>query len=143
MKTWLDLIKGDPLYLLVPIKDETGYVTYQIQKTKVINTHIHYGIENHKYTSIRFKYTDSEGYRRRRECLIYYYNIDNPFIIVGEYPQSKLESAWGNIIMCFDKDNLKPTITGLINIKQKEINELVNTFNKNICDLNNIDYNSI
>ena len=143
MKNWLDLVKGDPLYLLVPIKDENGYITYQIQKSAVINTHIHYGTENRKYTTIKFKYTDAEGYRRKRECLIYYYNIDSPFIVIGGYRQGKLETAWGNIVMFFNKDDVKPTINELINIKRKELNELVNVLNKNICDLNNIDYNNI
>lgn len=142
MKTWLDLKPGDSLYLLVPITGEHGLVKYDLQKSKVINTHIFGDDDNGKYITIRFKYTNNDGYRKRVDCLIYKYNIENPFVI-NAYSQNKLEKAWGNLVICHDEDDVRTTYEKMIAIKKKELDELLNAYNKYIFELNDINYDSI
>ena len=138
---WAELQKGDKLYLLVPMIGE-HCIIYKYQESQVINLKIH---PKYKSVSIRFKYTDDNGKRRRIETEIRQSEIEKNYLVVGQrYSSFKEESIYGHIIMVHNDpeqlDNIHRTI---IHNEIETLQAKIDEYRKNMNYLENQKYVSI
>lgn len=127
---WSTLKKEDKLYLLIPILENDGTINYIYQESQVINIH-HYNW----CVNIRFKYTNNNGKRQRIELCVNKLKFDYPVVNISK------ETGWardneinfGDILVSFEKDNLKiifrDVINNTIDLEYKRIESIKNNIN--------------
>ena len=144
MKDWSTLQKGDTLYLLVPTitynTDGSQITKYVYQESSVINVHQY---ENH--INIRFKYTDSNGKRRRIELTVNKLKFNNEYVSSDKRTgwASNYNPLYGDLIVTYiNKEILNNVYSQII---EKEINkyeENIENIKKITRQLKNIQYDS-
>ena len=122
IKKWSDVKTGELLYILVPIYSDTNIVKYEYQQTKVIN--IKEAPDNLGIT-IKFKYTNTDGYRRRCIMFISTNRYDVSVLSANKYHFAMKPYKWGDILVSLTADDLKNVYKNLIDNKQKEIERLI------------------
>ena len=137
-KKWSDIKQGDILYVLVPIYADKNMLKYEHQQTKVIN--IKETPENLGIT-IKFKYTNTDGYRRR--CFLFIaknrYNV--PTLAGNNYRYAMKPNKFGDILISFDLNDLNNVYKNLIVNKQKEIEGLIEQQQKLLSQLEELKNN--
>lgn len=132
-KNWLELEKGDPLYVMVPMEDEDGDIIYEYQESMVISNKPYFDhIGFVKFTNIRFKYTDKNGKRIREQICVYPYEseIGNNSI----YYTSKYGRIYATYI---NKEFIQLWVKNLINEEIEKTKEKIEHQNKYINKLEN------
>lgn len=134
MKTnWLELEKGDPLYVMVPMEDEDGDIIYEYQESAVISNKPHFDHNGFvDFTNIRFKYTDKNGKRIREQICVHPYDseIGNNSI----YYTTKYGRIYATYI---NKEFIQIWIKNLINEEIEKTKENIEHQNKYINKLEN------
>ena len=135
MKTnWLELEKGDPLYVMVPMEDEDGDIIYEYQESAVISNKPHFDHNGFvDFTNIRFKYTDKSGKRIREQICVHPYDseIGNNSIyyttkygrIYATYINKEFIQLWVKNLIIEEIEKTKENITH----QNKYINKLENS----------------
>ena len=121
-KNWSEIKQGDILHILVPIYVDKNTTKYEHQQSKVIN--IKETPENLGIT-IKFKYTNTDGYRKRCFMFISKNRYDIPVLFVNKYHFAMKPHKFGNMLVSPDIDALKNVYKNLIDNKQKEIEEYI------------------
>lgn len=117
-KKWTDIKPGDILYILVPIYTDKTMVKYEYQQSKVIN--IKESPEQLGIT-IKFKYTNTDGYRKRCFMFISTNRYDVSVLSVNKYHFAMKPYKFGDILVSFVYNDLTNVYKNLIVNKQKEI----------------------
>lgn len=120
-KNWNDVKQGDILHILVPMFMDNN-VKYEYQQTKVIN--IKEAADNLGIT-IKFKYTNTDGYRKRCFMFISKNRYEISVLSVNKYHFAMKPYKFNDILVSTDIDDLKNVYKNLIDNKQKEIEELI------------------
>ena len=124
-RTWSDVKQGDILHILVPLYVDKTIGKYEFQQTKVIN--IKETPENLGIT-VKFKYTNTDGYRKRCFMFISKNRYDIPVLAVNNYHFAMKPYKFGDILVsCCTDDELKNVYKNLIDNKQKEIEGYIQT----------------
>ena len=123
-KSWNDLTAGDNLYLLVPIFDDREQVvSYEYQNSKVINvkqSQDNFGI------SIKFKYTNNDGYRKRCIMFIPKNRYDVSVLSDNNCHYAMRPYNFGDLLVSYKSvEDLNYVFKSLITNKQKEIENLI------------------
>lgn len=134
MKTnWLELEKGDPLYVMVPMEDEDGDIIYEYQDSEVISNKPYFDKTGFvEFTNIRFKYTDKNGKRIREQIRVHPYEseIGNNSIFYT--------SKYGRIYATYiNKEFIQIWVKNLINEEIEKIKENIEHQNKYLNKLEN------
>lgn len=144
MKDWSTLQKGDILYLLVPTitynTDGSQITKYVYQESSVINVH-HY--ENH--INIRFKYTDSNGKRRRIELTVNKLKFNNEYVSSDKRTgwASNYNPSYGDLIVTYINKEILNNVYSQIIVKEiNKYEENIENIKKITRQLKNIQYDS-
>ena len=144
MKDWSTLQKGDILYLLVPTitynTDGPQITKYVYQESSVINVHQY---ENH--INIRFKYTDSNGKRRRIELTVNKLKFNNEYVSSDKRTgwASNYNPSYGDLIVTYiNKEILNNVYSQIIAKKINKYEEIIENNKKITRQLKNIQYDS-
>lgn len=88
VEKWSDLNPGATIYVLVGRRlDDGSLIGYELQKSEIINIHYY-----QFHCNIRFKYTDTEGKRKRYELPVSY-QYDNDDYVCGFWKGSSLKDV--------------------------------------------------
>ena len=124
--SWNDLTAGDILYLLVPVfddREQKTVVSYEYQESKVIN--IKQSQDNFGIT-IKFKYTNNDGYRKRCIMFIPKNRYDVSVLSDNNCHYAMKPYYFGDLLVSFKSvDDLRSVFKSLITNKQKEIENLI------------------
>lgn len=144
MKDWSTLQKGDILYLLVPTitynTDGSQITKYVYQESSVINVHQY---ENH--INIRFKYTDSNGKRRRIELTVNKLKFNNEYVSSDKRTgwASNYNPSYGDLIVTYiNKEILNNVYSQIITKEINKFEENIENIKKITRQLKNIQYDS-
>ena len=144
MKDWSTLQKGDILYLLVPTitynTDVPQIIKYVYQESSVINVHQY---ENH--INIRFKYTDSNGKRRRIELTINKLKFNNECVSSDKRTgwASNYNPSYGDLIVTYiNKEILNNVYLQIIGKEINKYEENIENIKKITRQLKNIQYDT-
>ena len=144
MKDWSTLQKGDILYLLVPTityNTEGPQITkYVYQESSVINVHQY---ENH--INIRFKYTESNGKRRRIELSVNKLKFNNECVSSDKRTgwASNYTPLYGDLIVTYiNKENLNNIYSQIVKQEINKYEEIIENNKKITRQLKNIQYDS-
>lgn len=144
MKDWSTLQKGDILYLLVPTitynTDGSQITKYVYQESSVINVHQY---ENH--INIRFKYTDSNGKRRRIELTVNKLKFNNEYVSSDKRTgwASNYNPSYGDLIVTYINKEILNNIYSQIIVKEiNKYEENIENIKKITRQLKNIQYDS-
>ena len=131
-KNWLELEKGDPLYVMVPIEDEDGDIIYEYQESAVISNKPCFNYDGVvKFVNIRFKYTDKNGKRIREQICVHPYDSE-----IGN--NSYYDIKYGEIYVTYiNKEFIQIWIKNLINEEIEKTKENIEHQNKYINKLEN------
>ena len=122
MSNWSTIKPNDKLFMFVPYHDEySDMVMYDIQETYIINLKY----KNDDGISIKFKYTNYNGLRKKCYLFIPKNRYDVSTLSVNNYHFGMKPYKFGDIIISLDKHDLLHTLNTLINNKQKEIETLI------------------
>lgn len=144
MKDWSTLQKGDILYLLVPTitynTDGSQITKYVYQESSVINVHQY---ENH--INIRFKYTDSNGKRRRIELTVNKLKFNNEYVSSDKRTgwASNYNPSYGDLIVTYINKEILNNVYSQIIVKEiNKYEEIIENNKKITRQLKNIQYDS-
>lgn len=144
MKDWSTLQKGDILYLLVPTitynTDGPQITKYVYQESSVINVHQY---ENH--INIRFKYTESNGKRRRIELTVNKLKFNNEYVSSDKRTgwASNYNPSYGDLIVTYiNKEILNNVYSQIITKEINKYEENIENIKKITRQLKNIQYDS-
>ena len=144
MKDWSTLQKGDILYLLVPTitynTDGSQITKYVYQESSVINVHQY---ENH--INIRFKYTDSNGKRRRIELTVNKLKFNNEYVSSDKRTgwASNYNPSYGDLIVTYiNKEILNNVYSQIIKQEINKYEEIIENNKKITRQLKSIQYDS-
>lgn len=144
MKDWSTLQKGDILYLLVPTitynTDGSQITKYVYQESSVINVHQY---ENH--INIRFKYTDSNGKRRRIELTVNKLKFNNEYVSSDKRTgwASNYNPSYGDLIVTYINKEILNNVYSQIIVKEiNKYEENIENIKKITRQLKNIQYDS-
>ena len=144
MKDWSTLQKGDILYLLVPTItyniDGPQITKYVYQESSVINVHQY---ENH--INIRFKYTDSNGKRRRIELTVNKLKFNNEYVSSDKRTgwASNYNPSYGDLIVTYiNKEILNNVYSQIIAKEINKYEENIENIKKITRQLKNVQYDS-
>ena len=144
MKDWSTLQKGDTLYLLVPTitynTDGPQITKYVYQESSVINVHQY---ENH--INIRFKYTDSNGKRRRIELSVNKLKFNNECVSSDKRTgwASNYTPLYGDLLVTYiNKEKLNNIYAQIIKQEINKYEENIENIKKITRQLKNIQYDS-
>lgn len=144
MKDWSTLQKGDILYLLVPTitynTDGSQITKYVYQESSVINVHQY---ENH--INIRFKYTDSNGKRRRIELTVNKLKFNNKYVSSDKRTgwASNYNPSYGDLIVTYiNKEILNNVYSQIIKQEINKYEEIIENNKKITRQLKSIQYDS-
>lgn len=144
MKDWSTLQKGDILYLLVPTitynTDGSQITKYVYQESSVINVHQY---ENH--INIRFKYTDSNGKRRRIELSVNKLKFNNECVSSDKRTgwASNYTPLYGDLLVTYiNKEKLNNIYSQIIVKEINKYEENIENIKKITRQLKNIQYDS-
>ena len=144
MKDWSTLQKGDILYLLVPTitynTDDSQITKYVYQESSVINVHQY---ENH--INIRFKYTDSNGKRRRIELTVNKLKFNNEYVSSDKRTgwASNYNPSYGDLIVTYiNKEILNNVYSQIIKQEINKYEENIENIKKITRQLKNIQYDN-
>ena len=132
IKKWSELKKGELLNILVPIYEDTNIIKYEYQQTTVIN--IKEAPDNLGIT-IKFKYTNTDGYRKRCFMFISKNRYDVSVLSVNKYHFAMKPYKFGDILASIDINELKTVYKNLIDNKQKEIENFIENQKKVLYQL--------
>lgn len=144
MKDWSTLQKGDILYLLVPTitynTDGSQITKYVYQESSVINVHQY---ENH--INIRFKYTDSNGKRRRIELTVNKLKFNNEYVSSDKRTgwASNYNPSYGDLIVTYINKEILNNVYSQIIVKEiNKYEEIIENNKKITRQLKSIQYDS-
>lgn len=144
MKDWSTLQKGDILYLLVPTitynTDGSQITKYVYQESSVINVHQY---ENH--INIRFKYTESNGKRRRIELTVNKLKFNNEYVSSDKRTgwASNYNPSYGDLIVTYiNKEILNNVYSQIIKQEINKYEEIIENNKKITRQLKSIQYDS-
>lgn len=144
MKDWSTLQKGDILYLLVPTitynTDGSQITKYVYQESSVINVHQY---ENH--INIRFKYTDSNGKRRRIELTVNKLKFNNEYVSSDKRTgwASNYNPSYGDLIVTYINKEILNNVYSQIIVKEiNKYEENIENIKKITRQLKSIQYDS-
>lgn len=139
---WSELQKGDKLYLLVPVLNESSTCfIYKYQESNVINIKFD---PKRKSVTIRFKYTHVNGKRIRVNYEICEANINDDYLIIGDHLPTFIDEIYGNMIVMHDNpEQLNIIYKAMIYSKIDKLQHKIDEYKNNLNYLENQKYINI
>ena len=119
---WSEIKTNDKVYILIPHYDvDLDLIEYKYQESYIINIK-----EHDDGITIKFKYTNNKGLRKRCFMFISDNRYDVKTLSVNKYHFAMKPYKFGDILISISEDNLKYTYKDLISIKQKDVEKQIN-----------------